>query len=47
MVETVSYKVSAREAARAASANEDYKGVIESGKDVVEKAQYVSISRKR
>ena len=43
--ETVSYKVSAAEAKRAASANPVYAGVIEQHKRVVDKPPYVSISK--
>lgn len=45
VVEEVSYKVSAREAKRAAAANEEYAAVIESAKTVEEKPIYISISR--
>ena len=45
VVEEVSYKVSAREAKRAAAANPEYEAVIESAKTVVEKPTYVSVQR--
>ena len=46
VVEEISYKVSAREAKRAASANPEYESVIENAKQVVEKQAYISISRR-
>lgn len=45
IVPTISYKLSVREAKRAASANEDYASVIENAKKVEEKAFYISLSR--
>lgn len=47
VIETVSYKVAAIEAKRAASANEEYGKVIDSAKMTIEKPQYVSISKLR
>lgn len=43
VVEEVSYKVSAREAQRAAAANEDYGKIIENAKETEEKPHYVVI----
>lgn len=45
IVEEVSYKVSAREAKRAATANEEYAAVIEGAKVTEEKPHYVVIKR--
>jgi hypothetical protein len=45
VVEELSYKLSVREAKRAASANEDYASVIENAKRVEEKPYYISIRR--
>jgi hypothetical protein len=45
VVEEVSYKVSARQAKRAASANEDYAKVIEGAKKVKNDAYYISIRK--
>ena len=47
VIEEISYKLSVREAKRAASANEDYASVIENAQKTEEKPFYVSISRKR
>lgn len=44
--EEVTYKVSAREAQRAAAANEEYAKVIEAAKMTVPKPAYISISLK-
>lgn len=46
IVEEISYKVSVREAKRAAGANESYASVIENAKQVNEKPFYVVISRR-
>lgn len=45
IVPTISYKLSVREAKRAASANEDYASVIDNAKQVQEKPFYISIGR--
>ena len=45
VVEEVSYKLSVREANRAAGANEDYAAVIANAKKMEEKPFYISISR--
>lgn len=45
IVEEISYKVSAREAKRAAAANEEYEAVINNAKDTIEKPQYVTVTR--
>lgn len=47
VIEEISYKVSAREASRAASANPEYEAVIENAKQTIEKQAYVTISRQR
>ena len=43
--ETVSYKIDARKASSAASANPDYAKVIEAGKRIIEKPMYPSVKR--
>lgn len=45
IIEEVSYKLSVREAKRAAAANEDYAAVIENAQKTEEKPFYVSIRR--
>ena len=47
VVEQVSYKISAREAKKAAAANSDYATVIEDFRFVEEKPEYVVISKNR
>lgn len=47
VVEQIEYKLSVREAKRAASANADYASVIDNAKTVEAKPYYVSISRQR
>lgn len=47
VVEEVSYKVSAREAKRAAAANPEYEAVIEGAKTTVEKSTYITVQRNR
>lgn len=47
VVEEVSYKVSAREAKRAAAANPEYEAVIESAKTTTEKPIYITVQRNR
>lgn len=47
VVEEVSYRVSAREAKRAAAANPEYEAVIEGAKTTVEKSTYISVQRNR
>lgn len=46
VIEEISYKVSAREAKRAAAANEEYEAVINGAKETVEKPHYVTVTRK-
>ena len=46
IVEEISYKVSAREAKRAAAANPDYAACIEGAKTIVERPIYISIQRR-
>lgn len=46
VIEEVSYKVSAREAKRAAAANEEYEAVINNAKDTIEKPHYVTVTRR-
>jgi hypothetical protein len=46
IIEEVAYKVSAREAKRAASANPQYAAVVASARHEVEKPHYVVVSRK-
>ena len=46
VIEEVSYKVSAKEAKRAAAANDEYAAVVNSAKQTIEKPHYISIQRR-